>query len=99
MRTGEGTPFGKAVFFDQHLKIPGNGMGRICQHWVVDLFDPVRGIMPGLVNEMSVGGDGIDLTANAAELLILVCQVLQFRGAHKGKVCRIEEKDDHLRSK
>ena len=41
---------------------------------------------------MGIGGHGIDLTADGLKLLIFVSQVLQFRGTHKGKVRRIEEK-------
>ena len=67
-------------------------MGGVSQHGIVDLLDPVRGIVPCFVNKMGIGGHGVDFATDALKLLILVRQVLQLRGTHKGKVGGIEEK-------
>ena len=92
----ESTPLGKAVRLDQHLKILGNAVGGVCKHRIVDFLNPLRRIVPSLVDKMGVGGYRIDLAADGAELLILVSQILQLRGTHEGKVRRIEEKDAPL---
>ena len=86
------TTLGKTIGLDKYLKISGECVGRVCQHGVIDLLDPVGCIMPCIVNEMGVGGHGIDLAADGPELLILVRQIFQFGGTDKGKVRGIEEK-------
>jgi hypothetical protein len=48
------------------------------------------------VDEVGVGGHGIDLTTNRSKLLVFVCQILQLCRTYKGKVRRIEEKDTPL---
>jgi hypothetical protein len=47
--------------------------------------------MPCLVDKVGIRRNGIDLTADLSELLILLCQILQLRRTDKGKVRRIEE--------
>jgi hypothetical protein len=68
----------------------------VSQHGVIDLLDSLRGVMPGLVDEMGVSGNGIDFAADGSELLVLVCQILQFRRTHEGEIRGIEEKDTPL---
>ena len=81
----------QTVGFDQHLEIAGQGMGRVCQHGIVDLADAFGRIVPRLVDEMGIGGHRVDLAAYIAELLVLVRQILQLRRADEGEVRRIEE--------
>ena len=52
--------------------------------------------MPGLVNEVGVTGDGVDLSADLLEFSVLVLQILEFGRADKGEVSRIEEEDAPL---
>ena len=92
----ESAALSKTIRFDQYLKILGNAVGGVSKHGVVDLFDPLGRIVPCLVDEMGIGGHRIDLTADGPELLVLIRQILQLRGTHKGKVRRIEEKDAPL---
>ena len=42
--------------------------------------------MPGLVHEVSVAGDGVDLTADFLELGVVLGQVLKLGGAHELEV-------------
>ena len=66
-------------------------MGGIGKHGIADLPDPFGGIVPGLVDEVGIGGDGIDLSAYGNELVLDIGQVLQLRGAHESEVRGIEE--------
>ena len=52
--------------------------------------------MPGLVDEVGVAGDGVDLTADGLEVGVFIGQVLQFRGADEGEVGGIEEEHGPL---
>ena len=47
--------------------------------------------MPRLMDKVGIAGNCVDLTAGRLELGVLICQVLQLRGAHKGEVSRIEK--------
>ncbi len=56
----EGTAVSQASFFDHHAEVAGDGAGRVADHRVLDLLDGVRSVVPGLVSEVGVGGDGVD---------------------------------------
>ena len=47
--------------------------------------------MPGLVDEVGVAGDGVDLAADGLELGVQVGQILQLCGADEGEVGGIEK--------
>ena len=47
--------------------------------------------MPGLVHEVGVAGDGVDLAADFLELGVVLGQVLKLGGAHEREVSRVEE--------
>ena len=84
-------PLGHAVGLDIDLEVLGQGVGGVGQHGVLNLLDALGGVMPGLVDEMGVAGDGVDLAAGGLEVGVLVGQVLQLRGADEGKVGGVEE--------
>jgi hypothetical protein len=67
-------------------------VGGVSQHGIVDLLDSLGCIVPCLVDEMGIGGHGINLAADGFKLFVLVRKVLQLRGTDKGKVGGIEEK-------
>ena len=71
-------------------------MGGICKHRIADLFDPVRSVMPCFMNIMRVTGYGIHFASGRLKIHILIGQILQLRGANKGKIRRIEEKHSPL---
>ena len=87
----KGAPLGHAVGLDIDLEVLGQGVGGVGQHGVLNLLDALGGVMPGLVDEMGVAGDGVDLAAGGLEVGVLVGQVLQLRGADEGKVGGVEE--------
>ncbi len=52
--------------------------------------------MPGLVDEVRVGGDREHLDAELLQLVVVVGQIAQLGGAHEGEVARVEEEDGPL---
>ena len=88
----EASSFCHSVRFDQHFKILAECVGRICQHWISDLTDSFRGIMPCFVDKMGVCRNRVDFAASSLEIRIFILQILQLGRAYKGKVGRIEEK-------
>ena len=88
----EAAPLCHAVGFDVDLKILCQTMRGIGQHGILDLLDTLGGVMPRLMDKVGIAGNCVDLTAGRLELGVLICQVLQLRGAHKGEVGGIEEK-------
>ena len=89
----EGAALGKTVRCDQHFKVLGNAVGRVCQHRIADLPDPFGRIVPRFVDKMGIRGHGIDLAADGAELLILIRQILQLCGAYEGEIRGVEEEN------
>ena len=89
----EGTAVSQASFFDHHAEVAGDGAGRVADHRVLDLLDGVRSVVPGLVSEVGVGGDGVDLDAQLLEGSVVVSQIAQLGRANEGEVSRVEE--DH----
>ena len=66
-------------------------MCGISQHGILDLLDALGGVMPRLMDEVGIAGNRVDFAADGLEFLIEIGQILQFRGAHEGKIGRIEE--------
>ena len=89
----EGAALGQAGFLDHHAEVAGDGAGRVADHRVLDLADGLRGVVPGLVGEVGVGGHRVDLDAQLLELGVVVGQVAQLGRADEGEVGRVEE--DH----
>src|SRR5690554_870228 len=89
----EGAAVSQASFFDHHIKVAGNQAGRITDHWVLDLANFGRAVVPRLVGEVGVGRNCIDLYTQLLELVVVVSQVTQLGGANKGEVGRVEEHD------
>ena len=87
----EGTAVSQASFFDHHAEVASDGAGGVADHRVLDLLDGVRSVVPGLVGEVGVGGDGVDLDAQLLEFGVVVGQVAQFGRADEGEISRVEE--------
>ena len=66
-------------------------MGGVGQHGILDILDALGSVMPRLMDEMGIAGNRVDFAADGLEFLIEIGQILQFCGAHKGKIGRIEE--------
>ena len=79
--------------FNHHAERVGEGSGAVCQHGVANLGNAGRGIGPGFVHKGAVGRYGIDFAIELFELLVVIGQIFQLRGAHKGKVRGIEKED------
>jgi len=82
--------------FAQAVKILADLPGRIAQHGVLDLADRVGSIVPGLVHEVRVGGNGIDLYAHFLQFFVMVGDVAQLSRTHKGEVGGVEEEHGPL---
>ncbi|MNV86151.1 hypothetical protein D3C71_1801610 [compost metagenome] len=65
-------------------------MGRVTDHGVGDFSDSIGGIMPSLVGEVGVRGNGIHLNSKSLQGFVLILQVLQLRRANEGEVGGIE---------
>ena len=89
----KGAALRHAVRLDIYLKILCQSMSRICQHGIANLLNPVGSVMPRLMHIMGITGDGIHFASGRPEIRILIRQILQLRGADKGEVRRIEEKN------
>lgn len=89
----EGRTICHAGVFDHHIEITRNRAGRIGEHDVIDLADSGRRIVPGLVRDMLVGRDRVDLDAQLLELCVAVGQIFEFGWADKAEIGRIKEND------
>ena len=72
----EASSFCHSVSFDQHFEISAECVGRICQHWVSDLTDSLRGIVPCLVDKMGICRYRVDFAACSLEIRIFILQIL-----------------------
>jgi hypothetical protein len=89
----EGAAVGQALTLAEDLEVAGDLERRVAEHRILDLADGVGAAVPGLVGEVRVGGDRVDLDPEALELLVVVGQVAQLGGADEGEVGRVEEHD------
>jgi len=87
----EGAAVSQALAGAHHAEVVGDHARGVADHGVLDLADGRRGVVPGLVREVGVGRDRIDLHAELLELGVVVGQVLQLRRADEGEVGRVEE--------
>jgi hypothetical protein len=62
-----------------HAEGAGQGAGGVADHRELDLADGLGGVVPGLVGEVGVGGDDVDLGAGLLELGVVVGQHLPSR--------------------
>src|SRR5690606_18584754 len=92
----EGTAVGQTLVFTQDLEVAADLQGRVTDHGVLDLADGFGAVVPGLVGEVGVGGNGVDFHAQLLELGIVVGQVAQLGRADEGEVGRVEEEDRPL---
>ena len=68
-------------------------MGRVSKHRILDLGNLFRCVMPGFMDKRGIAGNGIDFAFRLLKGFIFGSKIFQFRGANKGKVCRVEEKE------
>ena len=87
----EGAALCHTISLDQNVEISGDGMGGGGQHGVAELLDAIGCIVPCFVDEVGIGGYGVDFRAGSYELVIDICQILQLGGADKSEVRRVEE--------
>ncbi|CAM2152831.1 protein of unknown function [Pararobbsia alpina] len=80
----------QAFFFDQHVEVASQRSRRVADQRVLNLRDRVRRVVPSLVREMRIGRDAVDLNAELLELVVVICQVAEFRRAHEREVRRVE---------
>ena len=83
----------RPCFLDQHVEIARERRGRIADQRVLDLLDGVRGVVPGLVREVRVGGHAVDLDAQLLEFGVVVGEIAEFGRADEGEIGRVEH--DH----
>src|SRR4051812_7057623 len=84
---------GEALAVAHDLEVVADDAGLVAEHRELDLADGVGGVVPGLVAEVGVGGDRVDLDAELLEGGVVVGQVAQLRRTDEGEVGRVEE--DH----
>lgn len=84
------------LVLNEHLEIARKCVGRVGEHGVGELLDALRVVMPCLVCEVRIAGDGVDFTACILEVLVLVLQILKLGGAHEGEICGVEEENAPL---
>jgi hypothetical protein len=92
-RHEEGAAVGQPFRLDVHAKGPGQDARGIAQHGEAHGADRLAGVVPGLVREMRVGGDRIDLHAQGAQRVVVPGQILQLGRADEGEVRGVEEED------
>ncbi len=83
--------FGHAVRLVVGVEVTRQLRGRVGEHRILDLGDLLAGVMPSLVHELGVAGNGVDLAADLLEVLVLVGKVLKLGRAHEREVGRVEE--------
>ena len=89
----ERAALGKAVGLDEHLEVAGERGGRVADHRELNLAHGGGAFMPGLVREVRVRGDGVDLNAEGLEFGVVFGEVFEFRRADEREVGRVEEDD------
>src|SRR5690606_2228831 len=72
----EGRTVSQALAFAHVLEVVGDHARRVTEHRVLDLADRLGGVVPGLVREVGVGRDAVDLHAQLLELVVVLHQVL-----------------------
>ena len=92
----EGAAFSLTRVLNVDIEFLRETAGRVTDHRVLNLADTLGGFVPGLVNEVRVTRNGVDLSADLLEFSVLVLQILEFGRADKGEVSRIEEEDAPL---
>ena len=92
----EGAAIGQALVFAHVFKVARDRARGVANHGVFDLADGLGRIGPGLVHEMRVGGDGVNLHAHLLEFGVVVGHVAQLGGAHEGEIGRVEEEHGPL---
>ena len=95
----EGSALCKTGRLDEHLEVARQGVRRIGYHRIRDLGDALRMIVPCLVDELRVARDGIDLTAEFLEGIVVILQILKLRRTDERKIGRIEEEYTPLAKK
>src|SRR3546814_4050794 len=73
----ESTAVSQANFFDQHVEVAGDDVGRVANHGVLDFANGWRGVVPGSVSKVSVGGNAVDFDTQLLEFSVVVGQVFQ----------------------
>src|SRR5690606_5354529 len=92
----ESTAQGNAFFFNQHVEVASERVGRVTDHRVVHLTDGVGRVVPSLVREVCVGRHGIDLNTQLLEFSVLIGQVFQFSRTYEREVGRVENEHGPL---
>lgn len=87
----ERAALGKAVGLDEHLEVAGERGGRVADHRELNLAHGGGAFMPGLVREVRVRGDGVDLNAEGLEFGVVFGEVFEFRRADEREVGRVED--------
>ena len=89
----EGATVGDALAFNHHVEATRQHAGRVAQHRVPDLADGRAVVVPRLVGEVGVAGNGIDFDAEALQLGVVFGHVFQLGRADEGKIRRIEQEN------
>ena len=89
----ERAAFSEAVLLNHDVEVAGEDAGLVAEHRELNLADGFGGFLPGLVREVRIGGDGVDLNAELPELFVVFGEVFEFRRADEREVGRIEEDD------
>ena len=92
----EGAAVGQALLFDQHVEIARKRQRRVADQRILHLPDRVGGVVPGLVREVRVGGDAVDLHAQLLEFRVAVGQIAEFGRANEREVGRVEHEHGPL---
>ena len=71
----------QASRLDEHLEVACQSVRRIGYHRIRDLGNALRMVMPCLVDKLRIARDGIDLTAELLEGIIVILQVFELRRA------------------
>src|SRR5690625_910714 len=92
----KGTAQSYTLFFDQNLEVSGELVGWVSQRGVLDLANSRRAIVPCFVGEMGICRNREYLYTKLLEFFVVLCQVFELCGAHKGEVSRVEHKHGPL---
>lgn len=80
-----------AGVFDVHAEHARQVRGWVGQHWIGDLFDRIRRVVPRFVGEVRIGANRVHFNAHFFELCVLACHITEFGWANKREVCWVEE--------